>query len=353
MNFRIKYTLDHIKNLLDSKNKIILITEPQNWVISQICSELKTNLNKRGFYKIAIRTNPRFLRNKILHFNSIHTAIASIDLIKKLHERNKIIVTIYHLLDREDLKTKIIRLAQHIDRIHTACSITKNRLISLGIPESKIVLIPLAINLDIFKKNDNEKIDGLKKGLELPLDKTIVGSFQKDGVGWQNGEKPKLIKGPDIFVEVVKKISKKIPIHVLLTGPARGYVINKLKENKITYSYRHLRKKYDMVNFYNCLDLYLICSRIEGGPQAILECWSTGVPIVTTKVGLVPDIMKDMHNGLIADIDDIESLVNNVLKVISNNELKHKLINNGLDDVNQYSWNSIIKNYISDLYSRL
>ena len=34
---------------------------------------------------------------------------------------------------------------------------------------------------------------------KIPKDKIIIGSFQKDGVGWEEGNEPKLIKGPDIL----------------------------------------------------------------------------------------------------------------------------------------------------------
>ncbi len=42
---------------------------------------------------------------------------------------------------------------------------------------------------------------------------------------------------------------------------------------------------------YNILDLYLVTSRIEGGPQAILECSITKTPIVSTNVGVAPEIL--------------------------------------------------------------
>ena len=51
--------------------------------------------------------------------------------------------------------------------------------------------------------------------------------------GWKEGLKPKMIKGPDIFLKVVELINKKYKIKILLTGPARGYLINGLKKRKI------------------------------------------------------------------------------------------------------------------------
>ena len=43
---------------------------------------------------------------------------------------------------------------------------------------------------------------------------------------------------------------------------------------------------------YNCLDLYVVSSRVEGGPQAILECSITKTPIISTDVGVSSEILS-------------------------------------------------------------
>ena len=43
---------------------------------------------------------------------------------------------------------------------------------------------------------------------------------------------------------------------------------------------------------YNILDLYLVTSRLEGGPQAILECGISKTPILSTDVGIAPEILS-------------------------------------------------------------
>ena len=43
---------------------------------------------------------------------------------------------------------------------------------------------------------------------------------------------------------------------------------------------------------YNILDLYIVSSRLEGGPQAILECAITKTPIISTSVGIAPEILS-------------------------------------------------------------
>jgi len=52
---------------------------------------------------------------------------------------------------------------------------------------------------------------------------------------------------------------------------------------------------------YNCLDLYIVGSRVEGGPRAINECSLTETPLLSTNVGISsllchPDSIFDMNN---------------------------------------------------------
>ena len=69
------------------------------------------------------------------------------------------------------------------------------------------------------------------------------------------------------------------------------YVINKLEEAEIPYRYFEMAPL-DVVNkLYNILDLYLVTSRVEGGPQAIFECALTKTPILSTRVGVAPEVL--------------------------------------------------------------
>ena len=49
---------------------------------------------------------------------------------------------------------------------------------------------------------------------------------------------------------------------------------------------------------YNCLNLYVVSSRVEGGPQSIMECASTMTPLISTDVGIANEILsnKSIYN---------------------------------------------------------
>ena len=128
----------------------------------------------------------------------------------------------------------------------------------------------------------SEKIN--REKLNIKESDYVIGSFQKDGVGWKDGLKPKLEKGPDIFINIICKLKN---IHknllVILTGPSRGFVINELKKNNIKYLYFRNIDYEKLQNLYSVLDVYLITSREEGGPRSLLEAMATGVPVISIK----------------------------------------------------------------------
>ena len=133
-----------------------------------------------------------------------------------------------------------------------------------------------------------------------------------------------------IFVEKVIEISKIRDLHVLLGGWRRQYIINRLEELKISYSYIELPDLEILNEMYNALDLYVVSSRCEGGPQAIFEASYLNVPILSTKVGqyniiLSPDCLYD-HKQKLKDKNLLKSLTSietNHKKVIEFDVLKH------------------------------
>ena len=118
----------------------------------------------------------------------------------------------------------------------------------------------------------------------------MIGSFQRDSEG-SNVMLPKLIKGPDRLVEIYKKLSLERDIHIILSGKRRDYIINKLNEIKVEFTYFEMASFETLNELYNILDLYIVASRIEGGPQAILECAVTKTPIISTDVGVASEIL--------------------------------------------------------------
>jgi glycosyltransferase involved in cell wall biosynthesis len=150
----------------------------------------------------------------------------------------------------------------------------------------------------------------------VPETAFVVGSFQKDGVGWGEGLEPKLIKGPDALVAVLTRLHARIAeLFVLLTGPARGYVMQGLERAGIPYRHVLLGDVDEVASAYRAIDVCVVASRDEGGPRAVLESMATGVPLVTTRVGQAADLVEHGVDGWMVEVDDIDALARSVAHV--------------------------------------
>ena len=140
-----------------------------------------------------------------------------------------------------------------------------------GVEAERVFRIPIGVDLEAFELVSPEARAEARRRLEMPSSAVVVGSFQKDGVGWRDGLEPKLVKGPDVFVAVVERACERVPeLHVLLTGPARGYVSRALELRGVPYRHVLAHTRQELARAYYALDVYLVASRQEGGPKAVL-----------------------------------------------------------------------------------
>ncbi len=107
---------------------------------------------------------------------------------------------------------------------------------------------------------------------------------------------------------------------------------------------------YEMNNFYNLIDLYLVTSREEGGPLSIPETLACGVPLITSKVGMAEEFIKDQINGFLVDIGDIEKYIvaYNLLRNLSAMEL-YNLKENAKLMSKELDWLQIAKKYLKEI----
>lgn len=247
--------------------------------------------------------------------------------------KNKKVVTTIHHIDPEkiDLNDFLIR-DQFIDAYHVFSSKTLEYF-PKGIDLGKVHIVPYWYNSVLWKAIDQK--NELKQQFKIPKDKFVIGSFQRDTEG-SDLKSPKLSKGPDIFCDIVEKILPKP--HIILSGWRRQYVINRLNEADISYSYFEMASFEMLNNLYNCLDLYLVTSRHEGGPQAILECASNRTPIISTNVGFSNQIL---------DSSCICNTVDEFLHKINSNTFDKSEIN--YKNLQNYNMSKVMPLYI-DLF---
>ncbi|HTW96825.1 MAG TPA: glycosyltransferase family 4 protein [Candidatus Methylomirabilis sp.] len=342
---------DAIINIFDKKNQLIYVVETNDWIIRWVGEHVVGNLSRSGLIQGRVSTSAAGLKNKIIHFGSINSFLGNGSLKNK--KNNKIVLSWFHVVPGDERLKYIAEINERIDLVATSCQATKKELLAAGLRKEKIVVIPLGVDLNDFRVLPSAEKEAIKIKLGLASSRITIGSFQKDGNGWGEGLEPKLIKGPDIFCDVMERLAKKHPLQVLLTGPARGYVKNRLTAAGIPFVHKIFKTQKELNECYNCLDLYLIASRVEGGPEALVESWATAVPVVSTRMGMPADVVRDGENGILAEVNDVAGLAAGAEKILTEQILREKLINNALSEVNKYSWEKLAGQYYEEIYHKL
>jgi len=219
---------------------------------------------------------------------------------------SKSVVTTIHHIDTDKIDNNFLQNFHQRDCItdvyHVPCKKTKIEVEKLT--NKPIFVHPFWINQNIWHEIKDK--DYLRKSLGLPLGKKLIGSFQRDTEGYDL-KTPKLSKGPDIFCDIVEKMDN---VEVVLSGWRRQYVINRLNKKNIKYHYFEWASFETLNKLYNCLDLYIVSSRCEGGPQALVECALTKTPIISTDVGLANIILDKKSIYDINSLSDIKAKPN-------------------------------------------
>jgi glycosyltransferase involved in cell wall biosynthesis len=112
-------------------------------------------------------------------------------------------------------------------------------------------------------------------------------------------------------------------------------------------------KPTEMGRYYDEADVYLNASDIDNMPNSIIESFACGLPVVTTRAGGIPYIVEHERNGLLVDCGDHTSLAKAALRLLDDPQLAHRLIDEGLSDVERlYTWEAVGEGWAA-LYRRL
>lgn len=260
--------------------KVYLTKINESWIVDKMRSE---------FYSF----NPEITTEKVKDADIVWVIAPWLanQLKTKKFQNKKVLCSVYHLdespSNKEDIEN-FKKFDQFVDVYHTISIKSKNQIEKYT--SKPVIQIPLWVNSNHFYPIINKS--KLRKKYEINKNDYLVGSFQRDSLG-NDLSKPKLIKGPDIFLEIVKKLSKQNDnLKVILAGKRRDYIIKNLIDLEINFKYFEMASIETLNELYNILDIYIVSSRIEGGPQAIVESAITKTPIISTDVGVASQILN-------------------------------------------------------------
>ncbi len=88
-------------------------------------------------------------------------------------------------------------------------------------------------------------------------------------------------------------------------------------------------------------DIYVNASRVDNFPGALVEAACAGLPIVTTRAGGIPEMIRHRENGLLVDVGDYSALANAMLEIVHHQDFARQLARTARSWADQFSWDNI------------
>jgi len=328
---------------------VVLKTDGSGWILDQFCRNIQRHLS--GRMSIYVSSVPvAGLRDAIVQFIASE-CFYDPDWARRFHPSNPAIGTWWHGSPATPdpsvraAAERVARVSGRLARVHVTCTSSRDIVRTLGVAEEKIALVPMGVDLTVFAPPDAAARAEARRALSISDEALVVGSFQKDGVGWGAGDVPKLIKGPDVFVRVMRGLAERLPVVALIPGPARGYVTRELLAAGVMVRTSGFVPIETFSRYYHACDVYAMCGREEGGPASVLEALATGTPLVAHRTGMASDVVVDGANGFLTSVGDVAGMIGRLERLLTDAPLRARIAGAGVDTARGYAWPLVAAQY--------
>ena len=176
----------------------------------------------------------------------------------------------------------------------------------------EIEVIPNFVDTQLFKPM---QADCIKRRLAAEGEKILVhtSNFRQ-------------VKRVTDVIKVFDIVQKEVPSKLLLIGdgPDRSECERLTRQLDLNDKVKFLGKQEGLVEILSCSDLFLIPSQSESFGLAALEAMACGLPVISSSVGGLPELVKHNESGFIAEIGDVERMAKYAIDLLTN-EKKYKM----------------------------
>jgi glycosyltransferase involved in cell wall biosynthesis len=152
----------------------------------------------------------------------------------------------------------------------------------------------------------------------------------------------------------VRKVMPGARLTVAGTGPESGRLQALVEELGLQscVSFSGRIDNADIPGLYASADCMLNPSTVDNMPISILEAFASGVPVVSTAAGGIPDMVEDSVSALLVPISDSLQMGEAALRVLGNVSLAASMRNAGLQAAARYAWPTVREQWLQ-VYRRL
>lgn len=210
--------------------------------------------------------------------------------------------------------------------------------------EKRIETIYSGIDLERF--NRPEKSRGILKALlGLPTETVLVG----------NTAALTAEKDYHTFIEVAKYLHQRHPswkFAIIGDGKLREELQQKIQHSALENVVFMTGFRKDITTLLPDLDVLLMPSRTEGLGTSILDAFASGVAVVATRTGGIPELVTEGITGLLADPGDAEKLARHTEILLTNHDLRRLIVAKAQEKVRQFDYHKMAAKTIK-FYSKV
>lgn len=155
-------------------------------------------------------------------------------------------------------------------------------------------------------------------------------------------------KGFDDLYKAMYKIKNKLHNVVLLVAGI-GVIPKELSDIIEVKYFGEVHSRDEMNNLYNMSDFFVMPTKMDNLPNAILEALATATPVIAYSTGGVPDMIQDQINGFLVDRHDIDTLSKRIAQLLDEKNLLEQFSVNALSSIN----NNFTRTLQAERYKKL
>ncbi len=197
-----------------------------------------------------------------------------------------------------------------------------------------IKVIPNSLDLDRFKKVNKSHF---KKAI-CPNDEKVI-------VHISNFRKVKRV--PEVVTVFEQILKHGIEAKLLLVGdgPERQRTEQQCRDLGICEHVRFLGKLEKVEEVLSIADLFLIPSGSETFGLAALEAMGCSVPVISSDIGGLPEVNIHGETGYLCELDDIECMAENAVKILTDEKLHAEMSSNARKRAERFNQDVVVKEY--------
>lgn len=159
------------------------------------------------------------------------------------------------------------------------------------------------------------------------------------------------VKRPVDCVEILAKVRAKganARLIMVGDGPERSAAIYRAEQLNVKDDVIFVGKQANIADYLGVADVFLLPSELESFGLAALEAQACEVPVISTRIGGIPEVISDGETGYLSDIGDVEKMSEDTLRLLRDEDLRRAFGEKGRElAIQRYGSDKIIPQYIS------